>query len=833
MRAKTILMMSAGLLVCASAAQAQTTQVDEIIVTAEKRSVSLQDVPVAVSAYTAEARQVVGLDSLREFTNFTPGLSFSAADDRVFVRGVGRQTNTNGSDPGVATYSDGVYDAATSSAGVSDFFVERVEILRGPQGTLYGRNSIGGAINAISRRPTSSLSGEVRATVGDYGVMNFEAAVSGPLTEGLRVRLAGARYNQEDGYFTNAAGGPSEGGAGERRNVELQVEADLGGTLSIWTKLFAADSDLRPRSRNVAGPYDYATYPTTYIAPGSAVGYTTIGYTALGTETTNPGMRDIRRFSTDTPQTQQDNAEGIALEVVWNLPSVDVKYVGGYQSHKVDLTYDYDNTSMVSYYFPLDAGFSLCNYIPGCTPLLTYPSQLLNFREDKTFGSNELNLSSSGGGPVQWIVGIYRYAEELDQQIHFNAPNQPQLRAPANGPANPLGDFVFAGSTLESRSLAVFGQVDWSLSDTVSLTAGLRYTHDEKEGFERLRIICFSCGGYEPGQYGSYAPALDITGAFVSYAAAPGVVSPVVIDPVTGMARRELAGSWNATTGTLGIQWKRDDDTLAFARYSRGYKAGGFNAGGISVLPQTDSEKIDAFEVGYKRTFGSRLQINTALFHYSYQGLQIPLTVTIPGGASLTEFFNLDESTSYGAEVEAVWWPADALQLLLSYGYGRSEIDEACCFVDGADPRAVQPGANPEGAAVGGQQPQNIAGQELPQTPRHKVALNANYRFEFDAGSLVLSGSYVWKAKTYQSVFNRSYNQSPAYDQVDLRAVWTTTNNRYRVIGFVKNLFDETGYDGSSGMLLAAPPATPETVVTTYGLTPPRTVGLQFQYRFN
>ncbi|NBU29145.1 MAG: TonB-dependent receptor, partial [Caulobacteraceae bacterium] len=190
-------MMSAGLLALAGGAHAQTqskpgeTTVDEVIVTAEKRTESLQDVPVAVSAYTAETRQIIGISTVQDLANFTPGLSFSGSQDRVFIRGVGRQTNTNGSDPGVATYTDGVYDASTRSVSASDFFVERVEILRGPQGTLYGRNSIGGAINAISKRPTDSFSGEIRATAGDYGVLNLEGAVSGSITDGLRARLAG------------------------------------------------------------------------------------------------------------------------------------------------------------------------------------------------------------------------------------------------------------------------------------------------------------------------------------------------------------------------------------------------------------------------------------------------------------------------------------------------------------------------------------------------------------------------------------------------------------------------------------------------------------------
>ena len=149
MKFRHILYASAGLIGIAASASAQTASqvatttsagddatLPVIVVTAEKRSVNLQDVPLAISAFTSESRQLLGLNSLQDITNFTPGLTYSAGTDRVFIRGVGRQTNTNGSDPGVATYTDGVYNSSTFSVASSDFFVQRVEVLRGPQGTL-------------------------------------------------------------------------------------------------------------------------------------------------------------------------------------------------------------------------------------------------------------------------------------------------------------------------------------------------------------------------------------------------------------------------------------------------------------------------------------------------------------------------------------------------------------------------------------------------------------------------------------------------------------------------------------------------------------------------
>ncbi len=816
------------------AATAETGGEEEVVVTAQKRSQRLQDVPVAISAYTAETRQLLGLQNVQDYTAFTPGLSYSGSNDRVFVRGIGRQTNTNGSDPGVATYTDGVYDAQTFTVGASDFFLDRVEILRGPQGTLYGRNSIGGAINAISKRPTEEFAAEARVTIGSYDTRNLEASASGPLSDWLRARFAGALYSQGDGYFENVAGGPSEGGAGDRHYVELQLEADIGDDATAWLKVFSNGIDATSRSTNVVTPYDFAPYPPGYIAPGSAFGFLT-GTAVSAGPATNPGINDIRKFSTDTPQTMDlSDSLGVAGEFAWDLGNVQLKYIGGYQQYLLTQVSDLDNTAVTSYSFPLRPN-STCSFVPGCFALPVNPSQRFIYVEDKNFTSHELNFSSTDDGPVQWIAGVYYYSENFRQEAHFNAPGQAQLKAPVNGPANPSGDFVFAGSDFRTQSIAVFGQVDWQVTDTVKLTGGLRYTHDKKEGTEAFRIICLGCApGTTPDDLGILTPGIDLTTTFASALPAPGVSTPLIIDPVTGQAIRGLEDTWEAVTGTAGIEWSPDRDTLAYARYSRGYKSGGFNAGGISLLPRTDPEQVDAFELGLKRNWGGDFQLNAAAYYYNYKDLQVPLTVIIPGGASLTEFFNISESHSYGIELEALWRPTDDLQIMANYAFAGSEIQEACCFVDGADPLALQPGAQPVGPAVNGQQPQSLNGQELPQQTPHKVALNVIYSLNFDEGSLDLSASYTWRDETYHSVFNRSYTQTPAFDMVDLRAIWTAADQSYRVIGFVKNVFDEVGYDNAEGDQYDptfAPPGL--AVAQTYGIMPPRTFGLQVQLRFN
>jgi len=820
-----------------SATTDEASGLAEIVVTAEKRSVNLQDVPLAISAYTADARQLAGITTLQDVANFTPGLSYSASNDRVFIRGIGRQTNTNGSDPGVSTYTDGIYDASTSSIAASDFFIDRIEVLRGPQGTLYGRNSIGGAINAISKRPTEALEADLRGTVGNYGLYTLEGAVSGALTGGLRARLAGAFSDQNRGYFKNDAGGVSEGGRGKRRYLELQLEADLGPDVTAWVKLFTGRTDLNPRNLNRIGDYDFAPYPTGSITPGSAFGYLVPGVVALNPNPQPPGATDIRHFSTVTTQRERmrDNF-GVTGDIKWTLPTFDVHLLGGYQHYRIENSYALDDTGIVSYPFPVTPG-SLCDlFLPGCTALTVYPASQLNLHNKKSFGSGELNLTSNTGGPFQWVAGVYYYQETLSQESHFNAPDQLQLRAPTAltglpAPLNPLGDFVYAASTLTTKSIAAFGQVDYRISDTLRITGGLRYTHDKKSGAEAFRIICLGCDpSVSPDQLGSYTPALDLTPTQISYLPAPGVTSPVTIDPATGIARRGLANSWDAVTGTVAVEWQPTPDQLAFLRYSRGYKSGGFNAGGISALPQTGAEHIDAFEAGYKQTIGKRLRFNLAGFYYDYQGLQVPLTVSQPGGAQLTQFFNLASSKSYGVEVELAWQPANPLHLSFNYGFGHSRIDDGCCFVDGQDPLAVQPGAQPSGPAANGQQPQSVVGARLSDTPRHKVALNAMYSIAFEPGTFSLSGNYVWRSAAYSNIFNRAYNRMPSWDQVDLRAIWSGRDDRYRVIAYVKNLFNSTGYDSALGNLLASSPTL--AVAQSYSLTPPRTYGLQLEYRF-
>jgi iron complex outermembrane receptor protein len=300
---------------------------------------------------------------------------------------------------------------------------------------------------------------------------------------------------------------------------------------------------------------------------------------------------------------------------------------------------------------------------------------------------------------------------------------------------------------------------------------------------------------------------------------------------------RELGATWSAPTGTAGLEWTPDDLTLLYAKYSRGYKSGGYNAGYLLPTPETGPETLDAFEVGGKRQwFNHTLTTDVALFYYNYYGMQIPLSVQPTTGPAQTNTFNMKEVVSYGAELETIWTPIEHLQFLFDYSYLNATIHDNDCFLDSGDPDAQAPGASGKGcpaptSATGifPNQFQRVNGATIPEAPHNKIALNGTYTFVFEPGSLSLSASYIWKDKTYDSIFNRAYNLAPAYDQVDLTATWTDSKNRYTIIAFGKNVFNTLGYDGVAGVRLNNEPFA---LYKNFGLIPPATYGVQLQVRF-
>ncbi len=799
----------------ATAAADETFEIEELVVTAEKREQSLQDVPVAVSAFTSERRDIAGITGIQDFVNFTPGMNYSGTD-RVSLRGAGRNTFYIGNDPGVASYSDGFYSASSSELFKTPLFIERTEILRGPQGTLYGRNAIGGAINQVSKRPSKEFGGEIRAGYGNYDRTKLEGVISLPVADNLRFKVGGSQDHQRDGFIKNI-GGANEGAKIKRTYFEFQVEAEPTEKLDIFVRYNRSSWDdtlgVGDRLANLTTPYD-----TTRVFGliGSLQVNPQFGYT-----TPNPGVTD--------PYVQNTNTDGygqlrgnhvLTTTVTYDLGFADLKYIGGFQQYNYQTGGDNDGTSRT-------AG------IPGILAgQLYFPTQTTDFNEHKRYYSNEINLTSNGDGPLRWILGVYQYEEEYRQRIQLGNPNQAALANPltlAGTPAapNPLRNYVDNQATLNSKAYAVFGQATYAFNDQLALTAGLRYTKDKKSGTEFQRLIIQS-----PGIAGG-AFAFDVSSD---------------MDPTTPGVQnfRALKDSWDAVTGVLNLDWTPDADTLAYAKYSRGYKSGGFLLGTLAPDPQADEEQVDAFELGLKKTIARRFQINAAAFYNDYTDLQLNLSqLNAAGTAAANNFVNV-EAEAYGLELEAIWKPIDNLDLSASYGYLHTEITKGCCFYDPADPGALDPNATPSGGFVVSNGTrlvfQTLEGSRIYQSPKHKFAGNANYTFEFDPGSLILSATFTWTDETYYQPFKSAANKVKGYDVTDFRALWNDADDRFTIIGYVKNAFDQKGFtsNGSTTPTAifdvpgsgSAPNITQTRTAITRGLIQPRTYGVELQYRF-
>ncbi|MCR5879896.1 TonB-dependent receptor [Phenylobacterium sp. J367] len=891
--------------------------IEELVVTAEKREQSLQDVPVAVSAFTSEGRDLIGITSVQDITNFTPGLQYSSQTDRVSLRGVGRTSNVHSADASVSVYSDGIYTTSTVEAGKTPLFLERTEILRGPQSTLYGRNAVAGAINLVSKRPTEEWYAEARAQYQNYDHSLLEFAASGPTKiPGVYFRVAANWEKQRKGWIDNIVPGmPDEGNVIDTNIVEGQLKFDFNENFEGWAKLTWIEWRNGGGGPGARATWTPAPYPTTEALFSTAItlnpGYgcnpnTTNVVNPSPMGCTNPALTNPRKIASTIPYDVDLNGTYIfASEWTYHFPSFDLRYLTG----AVNYNYALNGPTPVDHTAPITS-YRLPSLIPGGN-ITVNPTYAFNYQERENWWSNELTLISTHEGPLQWLAGLYYWDENYTQPVYTYLPNEPRVEGPFGVPAvlcaqragvcppNPNRRIFDTAPEFDITSKAAYGQIDWQFAETFTFTAGLRYSVDHKEGVERGRLLCYLVAGCfaAPELNGAVPggiPVVDITeNQWSSRPVLPeGVDGPTTFDRATGYAMRKLSDTWKEATGNVGVKWEPDADTNAYARYSHGYKPGGYRIGidvGFSPNPRTEKETVDAFEVGMKKTFGGNLQTNLAAFWYDYKNAQIPLSVINTSGAvavSEAILYNVPEATSKGIELESIWQPIDNLQILFNYSYLDAEITEGTA-VDPADPAALnararpitdrstcratvygdatttcaadvytsprpvvnaagqttQISANPDPNG-GFQRVQDLDGNSLPNAPRHKIAINANYTYDLPTGGAIVgSVSYIWRDAQYGSIFNRDYYKSPSWDQWDARVTWQAPDNKVTVIAFIRNIFDDLGYEGGAGGVRRAgsvytPPAgapivnSVQGVYSTYPLTAPRTYGVELQYRF-
>ncbi|MES2724161.1 MAG: TonB-dependent receptor [Pseudomonadota bacterium] len=653
--------------------------IDELIVTAQKREESVQDVPIAVSAFSEQALKAQGIDGAGNLVQSVPNLTFTrrALRTNFQIRGVGAQLVSLSGDDGVGIHENNVPLTANRIADAEFYDVERVEVLRGPQGTLYGRNATGGVVNIITNKPNDQRSGSFTAEFGNYNSLKYQGYINLPLGDKFALRAAGFAL-QRDGYTTNSLNGqdidsrdiwagrvtlafnPTDNlrtfllwetfAEDDSRGARKQLcVKDPGPTSVLGVATGAAQAGLT-QGCLAASVYDPNAYGTTnQLSTFSGIIARQIGLQPQDSFLGKTISRDLRQVEVVGQPIYRPRTDLYEFNLEWDLtPGLTFTSLTSYNENenysRGDSTGGY--SSVLFGVTPYTPGGILNDPQFGATDRLQSESGGIGHNEQIT---QELRLQSSFDGPVNFNVGgIYLDYDAMSiTYVATNAATAALKVLVPSGYVDPLREPDFTGhnyfvslTEYKLKSKAVFGEVYWQATDTLRATLGLRYTDDKKWTRGSGSTL------FTPGR-----------------------------GPVFTAEQRV---QFKETTGRFNLDWKPDlsftDETLIYGSYSKGYKGGGFNPPGVVALglnPSYAPEFVNALEVGMKNTLmDGQLLLNLTAFSYDYKGYQIGRSVN---RSVYNE--NIDAKIK-GLELESVWSPIENLKLNANIGYLDTKIEQ-------------------------------------------------------------------------------------------------------------------------------------------------------------
>ncbi len=792
--------------------------IEEIIVTAQKREQSLQDVSAAVSVVSSDRLRTGQINNLEDMMNIVPnvyiGNDFNMA--KLFIRGVGANTSTTGSETGVAVHVDGAVIARAEGQLTSLFDLERVEVVRGPQGTLYGRNAVGGSINLITAKPTEAFEGYARVTVGDYDLFGIEGAVSGPLSDRVRGRAA---FKSEDrsGFGVNPMTGNDVDDLNRQMfrghlqflpsddvdillSGEYYTQSDASRALKFRRDAFpgvarlAAPGFARPgveggyavNPRDHASEFDPATDTETWSVTGT-LGWQfseSMGFT---------GIINYRDF--DTVLAQDLDISGIlnSLATTGFNATVQRRDVDSEQfSTELQLNFDTDRLTGVLGLFYFQEDQAPVDTV-GLGPILGQ-AHILDTLADP----------ASGSFPPIGPTGLEIDGVFVDDSMPFDPAfplemcnSAAHLGAGISGQDPVPPKRVCLKSDLGTEVFAVFGQVTFDLTDNFAVKVGGRFNSEER------------------------------TSANPSVIIARNGLGPII---ATTAAATSVSRNFDDFTPEFGFEWRASDNVLLYATYSEGFKAGaGENGAGSTII--VDPEEIENIELGFKSTLlDNRLVLNIAAFTYDLTGQQINKTVAGGPAGFSTIFENAAKTTADGVEIEFIGQLTDQFRLSGSFSYLDSKYVD---FVtnDPLNPRNVStpgpPGfpADPTGFNPN-EPPVQLAGNPTRNSPETAANLHVEYDFSTMAagGYFSILGDISYKDEVFFTEFHRLLEGAESYTMLDLSLHYTSADKGLTAQLWVKNATDE--FRATSTFQLA----TARTVGVTY--LPPRTYGFTLGYNF-
>lgn len=778
---------------------------EEVIVTAQKRNQSENDIGIAISTWTGNELRDMGVVSAEDMALRTPGLTVnesSATGVPLYtIRGVGFQDYSTGASSTVGIYFDQVAMPYTVMTRGLLFDAERVEVLKGPQGDLYGRNTTAGQINFISNKPSEEFEVGVNVGYSSYSTVDFEGFVNGSMGENAQGRIALKTIQSSEGWQKSVDGDDE---LGEKDVTALRASFNI--ELSQDAKLLLVAHHVDDQSDNKANTaYDgreigLAEFSAPYsaVAPYLASGETPPWYSTDDNEAagwTNSYTSSITGTTFDLRPKRDNQLKGMSAHLDWDLGNVSLTSITAYNKFERVERNDWDGGQYND-------------------------SSNINTTDLSVF-SQELQLSGSTES-VDWLVGAYYSTDEMEEYYHYFMSDS------LYGGASLVFDiapFKLNGTGIleldtkyqqETDSSAIFGHVEWQFTDALKLTVGGRYTKEQRDWSGCTYVADDnSLGSFNNVLFGTTLSA-GSCGTIDDRPSSPTFILGLLGTPDAnnGLAVFTDTIDTSRMMGKIGLDYTPSDNVLYYASISQAFKSGGFNGANSNTTTQLmpyDEEILTSYEIGAKATLleGS-MQLNAAVFSYDYKDKQEKDRVITLVGA-ISGLTNVDESSITGAEIDIQWLPTDGLRLAFGGAWLDTEIDQWQA-VDAANSAWLVNTATFD-----------ASGSELPQAPSLSYTALIGYDTNITENlilGMALDLSYT--DKTTGGVAPERATED--YTVINARLSISDASEKWKTLLWVRNVADEDYY--ASAFLGGNGP-----YVRSMGM--PRTVGVSLSYSFD
>ncbi|MGV3768532.1 MAG: TonB-dependent receptor [Sphingobium phenoxybenzoativorans] len=750
--------------VAAAADAADAEAGGEIFVTARRREEDAQDVPIALSVVSADSLEKTGNFTLGQVQQLVPSLqvfSFNPRNTNVNIRGLGSNValTNDGLENGVGFYVDNVYYGRPGQSQFDLVDLQQIEVLRGPQGTLFGKNTTAGAINITSREPSfdPDFFGEV--TLGTYGYHQVRASVSAPLVaDKVAFRLSVADTHR-DGFLTNLHDGSK---AQDYDNFSVRGQLLVKPTDTLSVKIIGDYSHQKQHFAlnipvNYFSNYDSGvTIANNFLARVGRAGYTPL-----------PADPFARNGDSDGHYQAFMKGYGVSGQVDWDLGPAALTSITAYRWWDWDPANDGDSTGL---------------------PVITKAQQANRQRQF----SQEIRLASTGSNTIDYVVGAYYFWQivrgygasaygSAAANWNFPPPGVAGATDPVIANAALNGFEARSTSTPETKSYALFGQATWNISDSLSFTGGLRYTHEKKNG------------AYNQYWYAGN----DLSGLTAAQATAARAIR-TRFNPVTSYT---VGLTDNSVSGLATLSWKVTQDVLLYGSYSRGNKSGGLN---LTVLPagataEVEPETVDSFEVGLKsQFFDKKLTFNAAGFWTEVSDYQTAITVIPASGPVIQYISNIPKVRSRGLEADLSYAPSKWISFSASGSYIETTYRN---YTNAPNAQEHNPVVTPGDPTSG--PTQDLSGVQLGGVPKFTYTLGVDVAqplTEWEGRGVEIYGHADFSHRTgfNTSSTNSRYADVPGYGLLNARIGLRVDDGLWDVSLWARNLTDKNYFQALS-----------------------------------